>query len=96
MSTRLQRPSIWRQIAVTAVLLAFQGYLGYNAIGGQFGFESQKQMHADIEELQAQSGSLQAEIDAYRHRVESVRTRQARSGHPDRAGAGAAFDGSGG
>lgn len=70
MSTRLQRPSIWRQIAVSACLVAFQGYLIYNAIGGQFGIESQKQMHIDIGELQAQSGSLQAEIDSYRHRVE--------------------------
>lgn len=70
MSTRLQRPSLWRQLAVSAALVAFQGYLAYNAIGGQFGITSQKQMQRDIDALKAQSGSLQAEIDAYRHRVD--------------------------
>ena len=70
MSTRLRRPSVWRQLAITAVLLAFQGYLGYSAIGGNFGIESQKLMQADIEDLKAQSGALQAEIDSYRHKVD--------------------------
>ena len=69
MSTRLKRPSIWRPLAVTALLLAFQGYLGFNVIGGQFGIESQKQMRVDIEDLKSQSATLQAEIDAYRHRT---------------------------
>jgi cell division protein FtsB len=55
---------------VTALLAAFQGYLGYNVIGGQFGIESQKQMTGEIEDLQARSASLKAEIDAYRHRVD--------------------------
>src|SRR5690349_11866305 len=69
MSTRLRRPSIWRQLLVTGVLLAFQGYLGYSALAGNFGIESQKVMRGDIEQLKVQSGALQAEIDAYRHRV---------------------------
>ncbi|MEO6015383.1 MAG: septum formation initiator family protein [Devosia sp.] len=69
MSTRLRRPSIWRQLLVTAALLAFQGYLGWSAIGGNFGTESQKLMKADIVDLKVQSGALQAEIDAYRHKV---------------------------
>ncbi|MHB1102797.1 MAG: FtsB family cell division protein [Devosia sp.] len=69
MSTRLKRPSFWRHVAVALGLVAFQGYLGFNVVSGQFGIESQKQMHAEIEELKAQSGALQAEIDAYRHRV---------------------------
>ena len=70
MSTRLRRPSIWRQLLVTAALVAFQGYLGWNAIGGNFGVESQKIMKADIVDLKVQSAALQAEIDAYRHKVD--------------------------
>lgn len=70
MSTRLRRPSIWRGLLITAGLLAFQGYLGWSAIGGNFGTESQKVMKADIVELKTQSAALQAEIDAYRHKVD--------------------------
>ena len=70
MSTRLRRPSIWRGLLVTAGLLAFQGYLGWSAIGGNFGIESQKVMKADIVDLRVQSAALQAEIDAYRHKVD--------------------------
>ena len=69
MSTRLRRPSIWRGLLITAGLLAFQGYLGWNAIGGNFGFEGQKAMTADIVDLKTQSAALQAEIDAYRHKI---------------------------
>ena len=70
MTTRLRRPSIWRQLLVTAALLAFQGYLGWSAIGGNFGIESQKLMKADIVDLKAQSAALQAEIGSYRHKVD--------------------------
>jgi cell division protein FtsB len=70
MSTRLRRPSIWRGLLITAVLLAFQGYLGWNAIGGNFGIEGEKAMTADIVDLKVRSGALQAEIDAYRHKVD--------------------------
>lgn len=69
MSTRLKRPALWRSLLVTGLLIAFQGYLGFNVIGGQFGIQSQKQMRADIEDLKAQSATLQAEIDAYRHKA---------------------------
>ena len=69
MTTRLKRPTIWRSLLVTALLLAFQGYLGFNVIGGQFGIESQKQMRVDIEDLKAQSATLQAEIDSYQHKA---------------------------
>ena len=96
MSTRLKRPAIWRPLGMTLVLVAFQGYLGYSAINGQFGTQSQKQMLADIEDLKAQSSVLQAEIDSYRHRSSlfdparldpDILTEQARSllsmAHPD-------------
>jgi cell division protein FtsB len=69
MSTRLRRPSVWRQLTVTAALLAFQGYLGYSAVAGNFGIESQKVMRVEIEQLKVQAGALEAEIDSYRHRV---------------------------
>jgi cell division protein FtsB len=70
LSTRLTRPSVWRQLLLMLGLVGFQAYLGYHAIGGQFGIEGQKQMVADIAELKVQSGALQAEIDAYRHKVD--------------------------
>ena len=69
MSTRLKRPALWRSLLVTALLLAFQGYLGFNVVGGQYGIESQKQMRVDIEDLKAQSAALQAEIESYQHRT---------------------------
>lgn len=69
MPTRLKRPSFWRQLLFAGSLVAFQGYLGFNVVSGQFGIESQKQMRAEIEELKARSGALQAELDVYRQRV---------------------------
>lgn len=69
MSTRLKRPSFWRKIGIAGLLIAFQGYLGYNVLSGQFGLESQRRMQAEISVLKAKSAVLQAEIDAYRHRV---------------------------
>jgi cell division protein FtsB len=73
MLTRIKRPSVWRPLIVTALLVAFQGYLGYNAWRGQFGIESRHEMARQIEDLDATSASLQAEIDAYRHRVDLFR-----------------------
>jgi cell division protein FtsB len=70
MSTRLRRPSVWRGLLIAAGLVSFQAYLGWNAIGGNFGIESQKVMKADIVDLKVQSAALQAEIDAYRHKVD--------------------------
>jgi cell division protein FtsB len=69
MSTRLRRPSVWRQLLVTAALLAFQGYLGWSAVVGNFGIEGRKAMTADIDRLKVTSGALSAEIDSYRHRI---------------------------
>ena len=68
MSTRLKRPALWRSLLVTGLLLAFQGYLGFNVIGGQYGIESQKQMRIDIEDLKSKSATLSAEIDSYQHK----------------------------
>lgn len=69
MPTRLKRPTLWRPLLLAASLVAFQGYLGFNVVSGQFGIESQRQMHLEIGELKAKSAALQAEIDAYRHRA---------------------------
>jgi cell division protein FtsB len=69
MPTRLKRPPFWRYLLVAGALVAFQAYLGFNVVSGQYGIESQKRMHAEIQELQAQSAALQARIDGYRHRV---------------------------
>lgn len=69
MSTRLKRRAVWRSLLITVLLIAFQCYLGFNMIGGQFGVTSQKQMRVDIEALKAQSATLQADIDSYRHKA---------------------------
>jgi cell division protein FtsB len=70
LSTRLSRPSVWRQLGLLLLLVGFLTYLGYHAIAGQFGIEGQKQMKIDIADLKVSSGALQAEIDAYRHKVD--------------------------
>lgn len=69
MPTRLKRPSVLRALAITTVLVGFQAYLGYSALHGQFGTESNARMIVEIGELEAESATIQAEIDAYRHRV---------------------------
>lgn len=76
MPTRLKRPAFWRPLALTAALLGFQGYLGFSAIGGQFGIESRTQIMLDIDQLKARSAALQAEIDAYSHRATLMDTRR--------------------
>ncbi|MBS3848408.1 MULTISPECIES: septum formation initiator family protein [Devosia] len=68
-TTRLKRPAIWRPLALTVALLGFQGYLGFSAIGGQFGIENRAEILLDIDQLKAKSSALQAEIDDYRHRA---------------------------
>lgn len=74
MPTRLKRPAFWRHVAVALGLIAFQGYLGYSVVIGQFGIESQDALEAEIDELSAKSGALQAEIDSYRHRIDLFQT----------------------
>ena len=68
MPQRLKRRPIWRPLAVTAALLGFQGYLGYNAVNGQFGLLSSIQLREDIDALTSTSFALKAQIDDYRHR----------------------------
>lgn len=70
MSTRLKRPAFWRHLLVATALIAFQGYLGYSVVTGQFGIDSREVLEAQIDELGAQSGALQAEIDSYRHKID--------------------------
>ncbi|KKB82872.1 hypothetical protein VW29_15085 [Devosia limi DSM 17137] len=76
MPTRLKRPPIWRPLGLTLALLGFQGYLGFSAIGGQFGIESRAEIISDIGVLKGQSSALQAEIDAFRHRASLMDTRR--------------------
>lgn len=74
MPTRLKRPAFWRHVALALGLVAFQGYLGYSVVTGQFGIESQDVLEVEIGELGAKSGALQAEIDSYRHRIDLFQT----------------------
>lgn len=76
MPTRLKRPPFWRPLALTVALLGFQGYLGFSAIGGQFGIENRVEILADIDVLKARSSALQAEVDAFRHRATLMDTRR--------------------
>ena len=70
MPTRLKRPSILKQLALSGLMLTFIGYLGYSVVEGQFGIESNKRLKLDIEVLEAKSAALQVEIDSYKHRVD--------------------------
>ncbi len=74
MPTRLKRPAFWRHVALALGHVAFQGYLGYSVVTGQFGIESQDVLEAEIDELGAKSGALQAEIDSFRHRIDLFQT----------------------
>ncbi len=96
MPTRLKRPAFWRHVALALGLIAFQGYLGYSVVTGQFGIESQDVLEAEIDELGAKSGALQAEIELVpaSHRLVPDHQDGPRPGV--RAGQGAAVDGAGG
>ena len=76
MPTRLKRPALWRPLALTVALLGFQGYLGFSAIGGQFGIENRVQILIDIDQLKGKSAARQAEIDAYTHRATLMDSRR--------------------
>lgn len=72
MPTRLKKPSILRQLAVTVALSGFLAYLGTNAVGGQYGFIGQDEMRRDVAELEARKATLGAEIDALQHRMSLI------------------------
>lgn len=74
MPARLKRPAFWRNIFFTAGLIAFQGYLGYSVLTGQFGVERQDIVDSEIGDLSAKSASLSAEIESYRHKVSLLRS----------------------
>ncbi len=69
MSTRLKKPSILKQLGVTVLLAGFLAYLGANAVSGQFGLTGQAEMRDDVAALEAKSATLEAEIDALKHRM---------------------------
>ena len=66
MSTRLKRPAFWRHLMITAGLAAFQGYLGYSFFTGQFGFESQDVLEAEIDGTRPLSVTMSEKITALR------------------------------
>lgn len=69
MSTRLKRPSIIKQLSVTAGLAGLLVYLGYNAISGQYGINGRHDLQREMVSLNANSARLQAEIDSYNQRI---------------------------
>ena len=69
MPTRLKKPSIIKQLAVTVVLAGFLAYLGANAVSGQYGLVGRAEMRDEVATLEAKSARLQAEIDAIKHRM---------------------------
>ncbi|MCB9993795.1 MAG: septum formation initiator family protein [Hyphomicrobiaceae bacterium] len=69
MSTRLRRPSIIRQLSITVLLIAFQAYLGYSLLHGQYGLKGQEQLRQDIVELEAERALLNTQVDDLRHHL---------------------------
>lgn len=69
MLTRLRRPSLLKQLSLTAVLAGLLAYLGYSAISGQYGLNGRELLSAELVTLNAQSARLQAEVEAYGVRV---------------------------
>lgn len=69
MSTRLRRPSIIRQLSITFLLVAFQAYLGFSLLHGQYGLKGQEQLRQDIVELEAERALLNTQVEDLRHHV---------------------------
>lgn len=69
MSTRLKKPSRFKRLSITLLLVSFQVYLGVSAVTGQFGITSQMDMTTDIAALDAQSTTLGEKIAALRHKI---------------------------
>ncbi|MCZ4273069.1 FtsB family cell division protein [Maritalea porphyrae] len=68
MPTRLKRPSLRNKLAIATVLIAFQGYLGYHLVEGNFGIVSQAKFSEQLIELSQ-------ERDQLAHRVEVAQNR---------------------
>lgn len=68
MPTRLKRPKLRNKLAIAAVLIAFQGYLGYHLIEGNFGIASQARFSQQVIELQDQRDALARRIEVAQNR----------------------------
>lgn len=51
------------------MLVGFLVYLGFSALGGQFGIESRNEIQSEIELLSAESATLQVKIESLKHRI---------------------------
>jgi len=68
MSTRQRRPSLRNKLAIAICLVAFQGYLGYHLVEGNFGIKSQDAFNLQVVELQAENASLDDRIAVAQNR----------------------------
>lgn len=68
MPTRLKRPSVLKQLGLSALLVGLLGYLGFNALSGQYGWSGRQELQDEMVSLTAQSVRLSAEVDSYRQR----------------------------
>ncbi|MFT6659985.1 FtsB family cell division protein [Maritalea sp.] len=68
MPTRHKRPSLRNKLAIAAVLIAFQGYLGYHLIEGNFGIVSQAKFSQQVIELRIERDQLAQTIDVAQNR----------------------------
>ena len=69
MPTRHKRPSIIKQLSISALLLAFLAYMGFSAISGKYGTNNKKKLLADIVQLEAESAEMDKEIADYKKRI---------------------------
>lgn len=68
MSTRHKRPSLRNKLAIATALIAFQGYLGYHLVEGNFGIVSQAKFSNQLIELESERDELAKTVDAAQNR----------------------------
>lgn len=68
MPTRLKRPSLRNKLAIATVLIAFQGYLGFHLIEGNFGIASQAEFSSQLIELQIERDQLAQRVEVAQNR----------------------------
>jgi len=68
MPTRLKRPKLRNKLAIAAVLIAFQGYLGFHLIEGNFGIASQAKFSQQVIELRQQRDAMAQRIEVAQNR----------------------------